>query len=96
MEQVVIFDTEWEISLLVQQWIMEGDDEKPVEWSKVHVVSGNTLKPQFYLKEKRFHVFERTVVERSSVFLVVLRFFRSITVTGKLSEIAARAGAKIS
>ena len=35
-------------------------------------------------------------MERSSVFLVVLRFFRSITVTGKLSEIAARAGAKIS
>ena len=31
MEQVVISDTEWEISLLVQQWIMEGDDEKPVE-----------------------------------------------------------------
>ena len=59
-------------------------------------MSGNTLKPQFYLKEKRFHVFERTVVERSSVFLVVLRFFCSITVTGKLSEIAARAGAKIS
>lgn len=72
---------------------MEEDDEKPVEWSKVHVVSGNTLKSQFYLKEK---LFERTVVERSSVFLVVLRFLRSITVTGKLSEIAARAGAKIS
>ena len=59
-------------------------------------MSGNTLKSQFYLKEKLFHVFERTVVERSSVFLVVLRFLRSITVTGKLSEIAARAGAKIS
>ena len=56
-------------------------------------MSGNTLKSQFYLKEK---LFERTVVERSSVFLVVLRFLRSITVTGKLSEIAARAGAKIS